>query len=659
MPLHRSRRTDGRVRCALSSAALVLLLVSMAGAQAPVSYVLSFPEPHHRWMQVEVTFPDLGDATLEARMSRTSPGRYALHEFAKNVLDVQAFDGRGRRLDATRPNPHQWNVAGHDGTVRLVYRIYGDRVDGTYLGIDATHAHINMPAALMWARTLEDRPARLRFVRPPGASWRVATQLYPTDDPLVFTAPNLPYLKDSPVEFGDFALRTFDVPDPKTGTAVRFRIALHHLGTDAEADAFAADVEKITREQGFIFGEYPAFETGAYTYLADYLPWASSDGMEHRNSTVLTSPASLAAPQERAALLGTVSHELFHAWNVERIRPQSLEPFDFEEANMSAKLWLAEGFTSYYGPLAMHRAGLLPLDDLTRGFAGGINAVLLGPGREFRSVVDMSRLAPFLDAAAAIDRTNWGNAFISYYTWGAAIGLGLDLTLREVSGGRLTLDDYMRLLWERFGRPAPQAPGLVARPYTMADARTALADLVDDRPFADEFFDRYIEGRNVVDYARLLRQAGLVLRPRGAGRAWAGELHLDGQTDGLRIAAPVPFGSPAYHAGLAQDDRIVSVAGEPVGSTAALQDILDRHRPGDRVPIEFVRRDGVQPRATLALRADPHLELVTVESTGRTLTGAQGEFRQRWLGSRAEDRVPRGGNARTLVRCGCSASSQL
>jgi predicted metalloprotease with PDZ domain len=628
-PIARARRT------ARLAPALVLLLVSTAAAQSPVSYTLSFPEPHHRWMQVDVTFPDLGGATLEVRMSRTSPGRYALHEFAKNVFDLQAFDGQGRPLETTRPNPHQWNVSGHDGTVRIAYRIYGDRVDGTYLAIDTTHAHINVPAALLWARGLEDRPARVQLVRPAGTAWRVATQLYPTEDPLVFTAPNLQYLKDSPVEFSDFVWRTFEVPDPKTGEPVRFRIALHHQGTDAEADAFAADVERITREQGFIFGEYPDFETGAYTYLADYLPWAGGDGMEHRNSTVLTSSSSLASAPQRLGLLGTVSHELFHAWNVERIRPRSLEPFDFEEANISPELWLAEGFTSYYGPLAMHRAGLLPLDDLARGFAGGINAVILGPGRQFRSVVEMSRLAPFVDAAAAIDRTNWGNTFISYYTWGAAIGLGLDLALRETSGGRVSLDDYMRLLWERFGRPEPPGPGLVARSYTMADARTALADVADDRAFADEFFDRYIEGRDVVDYDRLLRQAGLLLRPRAPGRGWAGDLRLDPQPDGLRVMAPTPFGSPAYEAGLAQDDRLALAGGEPVNSTAALQAILDRHGPGGRLPIEIVRRDGSRVSATLALVEDPRLELLTIESTGRALSETQREFRQRWLGSLA------------------------
>src|SRR3984893_10307014 len=144
---------------------------------------------------------------------------------------------------------------------------------------------------------------------------------------------------ESPAEFGFVAIRQFAVG----GRA--FRFALHHAGTDAELDGFVRDVEKIVRKEGEIFGEYPAYEPGSYTFLADYLPNAAGDGMEHRDSTVMTSSGSIRS--DRVELLDTVAHEFFHSWNVERIRPRSLEPFDFERANMSGELWLAEGFTQY------------------------------------------------------------------------------------------------------------------------------------------------------------------------------------------------------------------------------------------------------------------------------------------------------------------------
>ena len=131
---------------------------------------------------------------------------------------------------------------------------------------------------------------------------------------------------------------------------------MHHTGTDAEVDGLVRDVEAIVREARHVFGEYPPFEGNTYTFIADYLPWAHGDGMEHRNSTILTAPSPIQT--SRLDLLDTIAHEFFHTWNVERIRPKSIEPFNFEEANMSGELWLAEGFTSYYGPLTMKRAGL-------------------------------------------------------------------------------------------------------------------------------------------------------------------------------------------------------------------------------------------------------------------------------------------------------------
>jgi hypothetical protein len=187
---------------------VAVLLPSISRAQAPVEYRLSFEEAEHRLMDVQVSFRDVPPGPLELRMSRSSPGRYALHEFVKNVFDVRITNEAGMPLPAERPSPHQWSVTGHTGAVRVSYRVFGDRVDGTYLGIDSTHAHINMPAALMWARGFEMRPATLRFEAPAGFNWRVGTQLFPGETPLTFTAPNLQYLMDSPTEASTFSLTT-------------------------------------------------------------------------------------------------------------------------------------------------------------------------------------------------------------------------------------------------------------------------------------------------------------------------------------------------------------------------------------------------------------------------------------------------------------------
>src|SRR5262245_24653396 len=176
-------------------------------------------------MQVEATFPAVEAATLELRMSRSSPGRYSLHDFAKNVYDVHAFARDGRELETTRPDASGWIVSGHGGAVTMKYRVFGDRVDGTYLAIDRTHAHINMPAVIMWARGLDDRPDVVEFAAVGGADWRFASQLHPGANRLELTAPNLQYLMDSPTEFSPFVqMREF------ANGSRRFRLAIHHIG---------------------------------------------------------------------------------------------------------------------------------------------------------------------------------------------------------------------------------------------------------------------------------------------------------------------------------------------------------------------------------------------------------------------------------------------
>ena len=603
----------------LSAALVVVATYASDRAAEPVRYRLSFPEPQHRWMQVAAAFPDLTQQTLELRMSRSSPGRYSLHDFAKNVYDVRVSGKDGRELPATRPDPDGWTVAGHGGAVNVEYKVYGDRVDGTYLGIDTTHAHINMPAALMWAHGLEDRSATLTFEQPPGRTWRVATQLHPGSRPLEFIAGNLQYLMDSPAEFGPIAMRQFTVDSHS------FRVSLHHTGSDADLDAYVKEVEKIVRLAGAVYGEYPDYEPGQYTFLVDDLPYAGTDGMEHRNSTVITWPSALAS--DRLELLDTVAHEFFHSWNVERIRPSGLEPFDFDRANLSGELWLAEGFTQYYGPLILHRAGLTDLSSTARSFTALVDTVVNDPGRHTRSAEDMSRMAPFIDGGRTIDRTNWSNTVVSYYPFGGAIALALDLALRDRTDNGISLDDFMRAMWRTYGKPGGSREGYVDRPYTAADAEATLADVSGDKAFARDFFSRYIQGHDAAGYPRLLARAGLVVRKTHPGRAWLGDVLLVTR-NGVRVSTLVAPDWPVYATGLEQDDELQEVAGQHVRGESDLSIALGRHKPGDRVPIVFTDRTGRSTRATVTLAEDPHLEVVPVE----TPTAAQKAFRARWLG---------------------------
>jgi len=215
-----------------------------------------------------------------------------------------------------------------------------------------------------------------------------------------------------------------------------------------------------------------------------------------------------------------------------------------------------------------------------------------------------------------------------------AIALALDLTLRERSNGQTSLDDFMRAMWRRYGKPGGAREGSVDRPYTVADAEATLAEVGGDQVFARDFFARYIQGHDVADYARLLGRAGFVLRPARAGAAWLGDLRLDTRSGSARVAALVAPTWPIYAAGVDQDDEIQVMGGDRIRSIDDVNAVLRRHKPGDRVEMVFVDRGGAPKTASITLGEDQRREVVPVEAAGGSLTPAQRSFRDAWLGSK-------------------------
>ena len=609
------------MRLALPFLATLAPTLLFAQRKEVVQYDVSFPNAVHHEASIAAEFTAVPAGTLVLRMSRSSPGRYALHEFAKNVYGVRAVDGAGRALRISRPNPHQWNVTTSGGTVRVSYTLFGDRVDGTYAGISEAHAHLNMPATFMWARGFELRPIRVTFRPRPG--WRIATQLAATPDSLSFTAPHLQYFMDSPTMLGPLAVRAWTATSQ--GRITQFRVALDHLGTDAELDTYVDGAKRIVREAEGVWGELPAFDFGQYTFLAAYLPWASGDGMEHRNSTSLTSSGSIS--NRMTGLLGTVSHEFFHAWNVERFRPRSIEPFNFSDANPSPDLWLAEGVTSYYRDLIMARAGLVSSTDFVRSVGAATDGVVNAPGRRWFNAAEMSEQAPMVDAAVSVDPTNRANTFISYYSWGEAIALGLDLSLRA-RHDTLSLDTFMRALWSEFGRA--QTNFAPAKPYRADDVRRVLGRVASDTAWANNFFSRYVTGRDVPDYAALAARAGIIVRRAHPGAAWIGDTQFWNDGGRIIVESPVRQGTPLYDVGIEMGDHLAQFDGAPVTRAAQVDSIVGAHRPGDRVPVVFIGRSGAR-QVVLTLAENPHLEFVPGEAAGQPPTPAQLAFRQRWL----------------------------
>jgi len=589
-------------------------------AAPPVRYEIRFPNAAHHEAEVSVTFAGLGSAPLELQMSRSSPGRYALHEFAKNVYGLAAAGPDGEALSVEKVTPSRWRVARHGASVTVRYTLFGDHADGTYPGIDRTHAHLNMPAAFLYARGLEDRPIVITFRLPEGSGWKVGTQLEPTSDPERFTAPDLQYFMDSPTELSDFDERAWR--EPSGDTAYTLRLFVHHRGSKQDLDRYESMVKRIVREEKAVFGELAPYDYGTYTFLAGYLPWVYGDGMEHRNSTFLTGTRPLTDSADAVRDLGALAHEFFHSWNMERIRDRAIEPFDFAHVDMSGLLWFGEGFTQYYGQIAMERAGFTGRRDYLDGLARTLDYVVDSPGRRFRGPIGMSRYSPFVDAARWVDRTNAPNTFISYYSYGAVLAAGLDLELR--TRYHLTLDDYMRAMWKRYG--------LTGTPYTLEGLRATLGRVTGDTAFARHFFAEEIEGRRLPDFAALLGRAGLLLRPAHPDRATLGGARLVVGDSGVRVASGTLIGSPLYAAGVDMDDVLLEMDGRKILYIQDITGVVSAHAPGDSVTLIYAARDG-RHRARVALAADPSREIVPFEKAGRPVTDAMRRLREAWLGS--------------------------
>ncbi|EAQ99766.1 M61 family metallopeptidase [Maribacter sp. HTCC2170] len=565
-----------------------LLLISTYGTSQTISYEISFENAVHHEAQIAATFTNIKEVSFSLRMSRTSPGRYALHEFAKNVYGFTATNSQGRKLKTIRPNNHEWQISGHDGTININYILFANRGDGTYSQIDETHAHLNIPATFMFAPSLEKKPIQVKFNLRDDLNWRIATQL-PLVSGTTYSAPNLEYFMDSPTEISDFSLREFKVD------AQNVRLALHHNGTEEEVDTYFEKVKKVVIEQEKVYSELPKFDFNTYTFLACYIPNASGDGMEHRNSTVLTSTRSLAnGGMERN--IGTVSHEFFHAWNVERIRPQSLEPFDFKEANMSGELWFAEGFTSYYTNLILCRAGLITPKTYIEGLAGGFNYVWNSAGRNFFNPIEMSYQAPFVDAATTVDPVNRDNTFISYYSYGSVLGLALDLSLRDHN---LNLDDYMKLAWKTFGKNE--------KPYTINDLHQTL-NTYAGKSFGDAFFDNYIYKSKMPDYKSLFESMGVILLQESEQPYFGASAGINGEGKAI-IQRNTQINRAAYKAGLEKGDVIISINGKGFEKGQKFNDIIKQFKIGDVLNIDYTRF-GKTKTTTVKLDSSPRYSMV-------------------------------------------------
>lgn len=581
-----------------------------------ISYTFSFPDLVHHEVQIELVATHLKPGPIYIRMSRSSPGRYGTHEFGKNIYDVKAWDNNNHEVQLDRIDGDVFYVSQTDDYLKISYTLYANHPDGTYSGVDEEGVHLNLPSACLWFMGMDNNPITVKFKLPENSKWKIATQLKPTSDPNTFEAPGFQYLMDSPVKIGDIRFKDWNEKN-KDGSLIHFRLAIETDSPDSLINIFAATLKRVTEEASAIFGEFPHYDFNEYTFLASYRPYMIGDGMEHRNSTMIMFPTKFNGNND----INVFAHELFHSWNVKRIRPKSLEPFDFTKSNMSGELWFAEGFTHYYGELIQERIGNISAEEYANWrLADYLNTILNTPGAQRFSAVENSRRAVFTDVGSGIkdETNNYPNMFTSYYQYGASIALALDMELR--SRFSLSLDDYMHEVWLKFGKPEI--------PYTISGLQQVLGELTKDTDFARNFFAKYVYGNDKYDYRNALAQAGILIQKKYPGKAWIGNMNFTSKTN-LKLPKTI-INTPLYRAGLDENDQILRADFITIDSLSQLEEILAGHKPGDTIKLVYKHFDTVKT-TEVVLEENPELSIDLFENVGLKVSEKELKFRSAWL----------------------------
>jgi predicted metalloprotease with PDZ domain len=603
---------------------IVLLFSGMTSvlAQDTITYNISFPNAIHHEAEINIQLENIKTNHIKAIMSKTSPGRYAVHDFGKNVYNLQALGENKAVYQIQRIEPDVWAIDNIQKSLNLQYTIYANHADGTYSGIDADFANLNMPATFMWLEGLDNLPIKVVFNLPDTSEWKIATQLILMDSLTnTYFAPDLKYFMDSPCIVGNLKLKEFRIDDQEE---ITIRLAINTDAKYEEIDIFKNMLKGVVLEQKAVFHEFPEFDENTYSFLCSYGPGFYGDGMEHRNSTMISSNVPLAGNQNR--LIGTIAHEFFHVWNMERIRPESLEPFDFRKPAISGELWFGEGFTSYYGDLTLCRAGILDQGRYIGSLSSSINYAVNSPGWKYGSPVYMSELATYADRSSFVDETNYANTFLSYYDYGQLIALALDLTIRAKFDGK-SLDDVMNAMWINFGRDEI--------PYNNPDIENALAEVCNDQEFARTFFERYIYGNEMPDFEAIFDQFGYKLIKKNPGRPGIGYARLKFEGDTATLVSDPLVGTGLYEAGVNKGDLILRLDGQPVTSYPELNFIVGTRKVGDELEVQY-SHFGRFKKGTFKLKEENQLLLVPKEKFSIRLEEKELQMRDNWLSSKVK-----------------------
>lgn len=564
-----------------------------ARADTPFRYRVTLDDSTAHEIGVELELPALGAEHAELVMPAWAPGSYLVRDFARHVHGLEARDPAGRRLPVERVEKHRWRVRTRGRAARVRYCVFAFEQSVRTSFFDDARAFWNGTSVFLYVDGELGRPCEVEVRAPRG--WRVSSALARRG--ACFRAADYDELADSPFEAGTHALHAFTV----RGTRFELALAGAH---NADPARLLRILEAVARAEGALFGGFP-FDR--YLFIVHALP-RDGGGLEHRASCALD-VAGLGFDSEAGyrRFAELAAHELFHAWNVKRIRDRRLGPFDYTRENYTRLLWFHEGFTSFMeGPILLRARLLEPAAHLT-DLARGWERYLAKPGRNRTPLSELSFEAWIKQYKPA---ENFANTAISYYEKGAWVGLALELELRAASGGRRGVADLFRRLWRDFGR---RDVGLDPE-----DVEEAASDLAGRS--LRGFFRRYVHGVAELPIPRLLARSGVRVRRRAPWdaesdptrarrlRGWTGLVFAPGERGRPATVRNVIPGSPAWQAGLTWNDELVAVDGARVDAADAAARFQDAP-PGRRLTVTYFRGERLR-ETTLVVARNPERRFV-------------------------------------------------
>lgn len=535
-------------------------------ASPEIEFTVSMPKPSTHLLEVEmrVKSPRAQDQT-ELKMPVWTPGSYLIREYARHLQDFAVKDATGKALAWRKINKNTWQVDSK-GVREFVatYRVYSNELTVRTNELNDEHAFWNNAALLLFPKGQLAAASTIKVA--PFGNWKVATGLPAVSGAVnTYRAENFDILYDSPFEVSNFNEIEFTVQGK------RHRIVVTGEG-NYDLKAIARDTAKIVEECVKIFGDLPVQD---YVFIVNL---RGGGGLEHLNSTALQWNRFGFKPRSRyIGFLNLVAHEYFHLWNVKRIKPDALGPFDYENENYTKLLWVAEGATAYYENVLLRRAGLITDNQFLTGKAGMITDLQSRPGRFETSLEEAS-----MDAWIKYYRQDEQavNNQISYYDKGEIVNMMLDITIRTASKGARSLDDVIRHLYDEFSKKGKN--------YTPADYQK-VSEMMAGRSLED-FFSKYVRGEAEIDYNSIVAGLGLTLDSTKSSETGA-YIGADLAEEGGRLTIrTVRVGTPAYDQGLNTGDQIVAVDGYRASQTF-LQTYIGERKPGDKIKLSIFRFD--------------------------------------------------------------------